>query len=88
MTQPPIAPGRPPGGFTDPLDELLLRYWDGRRWTFHTAELPAQAPAAPQPAPPKPAAEAAPALRADIAHAVSRVRGLLVGRGRLEPRPM
>jgi hypothetical protein len=78
MTQPPITPVRPPGWFTDPLDDLLLRYWDGRRWTFHTAELPAREPVAPQVAPVKPA-EAAPALRPDIAHAVSRVSGLLVG---------
>lgn len=78
MTQPPIAPVRPPGWFTDPLDSLLLRYWDGRRWTFHTAELPVPAPIAPQATPAKPT-EAAPALRPDIAHAVSRVSGLLVG---------
>jgi hypothetical protein len=78
VTQPPIAPVRPPGWFTDPLDELLLRFWDGRRWTFHTTELPVPAPVAAQAARAKPAA-AVPALRPDIAHAVDRVSGLLVG---------
>ncbi|MFF1614697.1 DUF2510 domain-containing protein [Amycolatopsis sp. NPDC058278] len=71
-----MTPVRSPGWFTDPLDELLMRYWDGRHWTFHTAERPEVV--APRVEPPKPP-EAPPALRPDIAHAVSRVSGLLMG---------
>ncbi|MGW3962511.1 DUF2510 domain-containing protein [Amycolatopsis sp. NPDC005003] len=77
MAQPPGTAGRPQGWFTDPLDERLNRYWDGRRWTFHTAE-PVARPAMPANPAPRPV-EPAPALRPDIAHAVSRVSGLLVG---------
>jgi uncharacterized protein DUF2510 len=73
-----MTPVRSPGWFTDPLDGRLIRYWDGRRWTFHTAERPVPEPVAQPVAPAKPP-EAAPALRPDIAHAVSRVSGLLVG---------
>ncbi|WP_410614214.1 DUF2510 domain-containing protein [Amycolatopsis sp. lyj-109] len=75
MTQPPTTPARAPGWFTDPLDERLTRYWDGRRWTFHTADRPRAVQRAEAPKPP----EAPPALRPDIAQAVSRVSGLLVG---------
>jgi hypothetical protein len=76
-----MTPVRPPGWFTDPLDELVLRYWDGRRWTFHTAErrVSAAPAAAPTPLPSTPPLPAAPALRPDIAHAVGRVSGVLVG---------
>ncbi|MFI7587627.1 DUF2510 domain-containing protein [Spongisporangium articulatum] len=36
--------------FPDPNDPTRLRYWDGERWTEHTAPLPAAAPAATPPA--------------------------------------
>ncbi|GHG12231.1 MULTISPECIES: DUF2510 domain-containing protein [Amycolatopsis] len=74
MTRSPMAPVRSPGWFTDPLDERLIRYWDGRYWTFHTADRPKAAAPKPEPAEAPP-----PALRPDIAQAVSRVSGLLVG---------
>ncbi|AGM06743.1 hypothetical protein AORI_4158 [Amycolatopsis keratiniphila] len=61
------------------MDDALLRYWDGHRWTFHTAVRPAPAPSAverprqaPQPAP-------VPAMRPDIVAALQNVRGVLVG---------
>ena len=28
---------RPPGWYDDEADAALLRYWDGRRWSPHTA---------------------------------------------------
>ncbi|OLR93884.1 hypothetical protein BJP25_14835 [Actinokineospora bangkokensis] len=57
------------------MDDSLIRYWDGHRWTFETA---ARHSPAPPPLPVAPAA-AAPVLRADIAGAVARVRGGLLG---------
>ncbi|ACU36380.1 DUF2510 domain-containing protein [Actinosynnema mirum] len=83
------APHRPAGWLPDPLDPALVRYWDGLRWTFHTAvRRVEQAPPPPQPTPPPVVA-----LRPDIAQAADRVRGLLVGakkeinllEGHLEP---
>ncbi|GAA2826079.1 DUF2510 domain-containing protein [Crossiella cryophila] len=68
---------RPAAWLPDPLDEGLIRYWDGGRWTFHTAVRPVAAPAAPRP--PEPAPRQAPALRPDVAAALERVRGALVG---------
>ncbi|MCP2092587.1 MULTISPECIES: DUF2510 domain-containing protein [Actinosynnema] len=69
------APHRPAGWLPDPLDPALVRYWDGLRWTFHTAVARVERPTAPAPEPVRPAV----ALRPDIAQAVDRVRGLLVG---------
>lgn len=74
---------RPPGWLSDPLDDALVRYWDGHHWTFRTAVRRTAAPAAAsapvrpaeQPFPPAPT----PALRPDVAHALERVRGALVG---------
>jgi len=74
---------RPAGWLHDPLDDALVRYWDGHRWTFRTAvrrtAAPATAPAQVRPAeqssPPPPT----PALRPDVARALERVRGALVG---------
>ncbi len=34
---PPAKPARPAAWLPDPLDNALVRYWDGHRWTFHTA---------------------------------------------------
>jgi hypothetical protein len=69
---------RPAGWLPDPLDDALVRYWDGQRWTFRTAmrRAAATAPARPaeQPSPPP-----TPALRPDVARALERVRGALVG---------
>ncbi|QWF82494.1 DUF2510 domain-containing protein [Amycolatopsis sp. CA-230715] len=78
MTQPPLSaqPTRPAAWLPDPLDDSLIRYWDGTRWTFRTADRPASAPVAAEPGAPEPVE---PALRPDIAQAVDRVRGLLVG---------
>jgi hypothetical protein len=73
MTHPPA---RAAGWLTDPLDDALVRYWDGRRWTFHTA-VRLVAPVAP--APTAPAPPPAPTLRPDVAQALERVRGVLVG---------
>ncbi|WP_246366565.1 DUF2510 domain-containing protein [Kibdelosporangium persicum] len=67
---------RPATWLPDPLDDSLLRYWDGQRWTFHTA----MRPAVPQPAPVAPPPVAAtPMLRPDIAEALDRTRGTLIG---------
>jgi len=86
MNQPPAMPpaappARPPAWFPDPLDDQLMRYWDGYRWTFHTAHRPPAAPTepSPQPQPVAPQAQPEPALRPDIATALERVRGILVG---------
>ena len=78
MTHPPASalPARPAAWLPDPLDDALIRYWDGTRWTFYTANRPAPAPSAPRSPEPLPAE---PALRPDIAQALHRVRGLLVG---------
>ncbi|ONI92966.1 hypothetical protein ALI22I_00785 [Saccharothrix sp. ALI-22-I] len=84
MTYPPGAPLSPAppvraaAWLTDPLDDALVRYWDGHRWTFHTAVRRVESPVevAPQvQAPPPPA----PVLRPDVAQALERVRGVLVG---------
>lgn len=80
VSQPPhVPPARPPAWFPDPMDDNLIRYWDGHRWTFHTAfrrntppgeiRRPEQAASTPP----------RPALREDIALAVERVQGLLIG---------
>ncbi|MFI6026786.1 DUF2510 domain-containing protein [Amycolatopsis magusensis] len=74
------APGilaRPAAWLPDPLDDHLIRYWDGARWTFHTAVRRVEAPAHPRPA--VEAVPAVPSLRPDIAAALERVRGALVG---------
>ncbi|MCP2167254.1 DUF2510 domain-containing protein [Goodfellowiella coeruleoviolacea] len=89
MTYPPAPslpttpPARPADWLPDPLDDTLLRYWDGHRWTFHTAVRPSPAPA--EPTPPGQSAQAAEpeaattGLRPDIASALQRVRGTLIG---------
>lgn len=75
----PPAPPRPAGWLPDPLDDSLLRYWDGHRWTFHTAFRPPPAPVAAQFQQPPPPAAPPPTLRPDIAAALQRVRGGLTG---------
>lgn len=71
-------PTRPASWLPDPLDDALLRYWDGRRWTFHTAQRPSPEPTRDTPRGiSAPAPE--PALRSDIAAALERVRGSLLG---------
>ncbi len=84
MTSPPSSSpmprgpvSRPPAWLTDPLDEALLRYWDGARWTFHTAERPSVAPE-PTPAE-RESAVAQHTLRPDVRAALERVRGGLLG---------
>ncbi|MEU4801867.1 DUF2510 domain-containing protein [Actinosynnema sp. NPDC023587] len=72
MTQ---SPARPPAWLPDPLDDSLVRYWDGARWTFHTAVRQVAEAAAPVPAP----QQVVPALRPDVAAALHRARGTLVG---------
>jgi Protein of unknown function (DUF2510) len=79
VTHPPTqpwSPVRPAGWLLDPLDDGLLRYWDGRRWTFHTVNRPVQQPVTPVVDEPN---AATPVLRPDLAAAVDRVRGLLIG---------
>lgn len=76
MTRPQV-PSRPPAWLPDPLDDALVRYWDGWHWTFHTAVR--QAAAQPEPEAASIAPERVPELRPDIARAVSRVSGLLAG---------
>lgn len=73
----PPAPPRPAGWLPDPLDDTLLRYWNGHHWTFHTTVRPP--PAATQPQQPTPPAAPPPTLRPDIAAALQRVRGGLTG---------
>ncbi|WP_104481685.1 DUF2510 domain-containing protein [Actinokineospora auranticolor] len=63
---------RPAGWFVDPMDGALLRYWDGHRWTFHTDVRPVPEPA-------EPVAQEVPVLRPDVAAALGRVKGMLVG---------
>ncbi|WP_309112362.1 DUF2510 domain-containing protein [Saccharothrix sp.] len=67
---------RPAAWLPDPLDDALVRYWDGHRWTFHTAvrQIAQTVAAAPPPQPSPP-----PALRPDVASAVERTRGALMG---------
>ena len=36
--------GSEPGWFTDPTDPILVRYWDGARWTTQTMPVPASLP--------------------------------------------
>jgi hypothetical protein len=84
MTRPPRAdflpaPTPPPSWLPDPLDDSLLRYWDGHRWTFHTAERPPPAPVAAPSQQPAPSAAPPPGLRPDVAAALNRVRGGLAG---------
>ncbi|RSN60708.1 hypothetical protein DMH01_15630 [Amycolatopsis sp. WAC 04182] len=76
---PPQAPPRPPSWFPDPLDDSLLRYWDGYRWTFHTAARPVPAPSAPPPQQQAVQPSPVPAMRRDIVVALQNVRGVLVG---------
>ncbi|MFD9740455.1 DUF2510 domain-containing protein [Umezawaea sp. NPDC059074] len=67
---------RPATWLPDPLDDGLLRYWDGHRWTFHTVARQVRVvppPVAPTPPP------VVPTLRPDVAQALERVRGALVG---------
>ncbi len=40
--QPPLAP--PAAWYPDGLDQTLLRYWDGERWTEHVRPAPADSP--------------------------------------------
>ena len=73
---PPAQPARPAAWLPDPLDNALVGYWDGHRWTFHTAVRRTVVPVEARPrdqAPP-----AVPALRPDVAQALERVRGALV----------
>jgi hypothetical protein len=77
VTQPPARFARPPSWLPDPLDDALVRYWDGGRWTFHTdvRRVAVLVEAAPHQAPPP----VVPRLRPDVAQALDRVRGALVG---------
>lgn len=75
MNHPTAPPARPAAWLTDPLDDALVRYWDGHRWTFHTAVRRVEVAAPPPPVQPPPA----PTLRPDVAQALERVRGVLVG---------
>ena len=62
---PPAPPARPAAWLPDPLDDALVRYWDGHRWTFHTAVRRTVVPVEVRPrdqAPPP----AVPALRPDV----------------------
>ncbi|MFD4636808.1 DUF2510 domain-containing protein [Lentzea sp. NPDC058436] len=71
------TPARPAAWLPDPLDDALVRYWDGQRWTFHTA---VRKVAVPAPVATPPARQPVqPALRPDVAAAVDRVRGVLLG---------
>jgi len=76
VSHPTAPPARAAAWLTDPLDDALVRYWDGHRWTFHTAVRRVEAVV---PTPPVPATPPAPALRPDVAQALDRVRGVLVG---------
>jgi hypothetical protein len=38
----PIPPSMPARWYPDPEGAPCLRYWDGKRWTRHTAPLPAE----------------------------------------------
>jgi hypothetical protein len=82
MTYPPgssVPPVRPKAWLPDPLDDALLRYWDDYRWTFHTVR-PSAVPAAVSPPDQSVAPPATlPARRPDIAAALERARGALVG---------
>lgn len=75
MTYPQGTP--PPTWLSDPLDDALVRYWDGYRWTFHTAVRRAVAPA--EAGPRDQAPPLIRALRPDVAQALEQVRGALVG---------
>ncbi|HWO63435.1 MAG TPA: DUF2510 domain-containing protein [Umezawaea sp.] len=68
---------RPATWLPDPLDDTLLRYWDGHRWTFHTVvrQVEVVRPPVIQAAPPP----ATRTLRPDLVQALERVRGALVG---------
>ncbi|MEJ2855984.1 MULTISPECIES: DUF2510 domain-containing protein [unclassified Saccharothrix] len=73
---------RPAAWLPDPLDDALVRYWDGHRWTFHTAVRQIAQPVASQAPPPAaapPQPVTAPTLRPDIAAAVHQTRGALMG---------
>lgn len=73
-------PARPAAWLPDPLDDALLRYWDGYRWTFHTAARPRKVPAEvnqPDRSPESSTPTTSP--RPDIAAALQRVRGTLIG---------
>lgn len=75
MTYPPAAQTRPAAWLPDPLDDALVRYWDGQRWTFHTAVRKVAAAPVPQVV----SQPVQPVLRPDIAAALEHVRGALVG---------
>jgi hypothetical protein len=81
VTYPTGAPVRPAEWLPDPLDDTLVRYWDGGRWTFHTAVRQVAAPVVDEVAPPpvQVARPPQPALRPDVQAALDRVRGVLVG---------
>ncbi|MDT7729645.1 MAG: hypothetical protein QOI21_6221 [Actinomycetota bacterium] len=69
---------RPAAWLPDPLDDALVRHWDGHRWTFHTAVRRTAVPVEVWPhaqAPPPAVA----VLRPDVAQALERVRGAIVG---------
>lgn len=76
---PPAPPARPAAWLPDPLDDALLRYWDGHRWTFRTAVRRIAPRAEVRPTEQPPPLPPAPALRPDVARALERVRGALVG---------
>lgn len=59
-----------------PLDDHHLRFWDGHRWTFHTAARPTAVEPVPRDDPPP---RPSPVRRPDIAQALDRVRGGLLG---------
>src|SRR4051794_22493340 len=67
---------RPASWLPDPLDDTLVRYWDGHRWTFHTV-VRSTGPQ-PQQAPP-PTVTAVSTPRPDIAAALETTRGSLLG---------
>lgn len=75
---PPAPPARPAAWLPDPLDDALVRYWDGHRWTFHTAVCRTVVPIEARSHDQSPSS-AVPALRPDVAQALDRVRGVLVG---------
>ena len=69
---------RPASWLPDPLNDALLRYWDGFRWTFHTAARP-QVALEPASSQSDVVPESPPARRPDIAAALENVHGTLMG---------
>jgi hypothetical protein len=77
---PPLAsPVRQAAWLPDPLDDTLVRYWDGHRWTFHTAVRPIAVTVEAKPTNQASPPSTTPALRPDVAQALEQVRGALVG---------